>query len=100
MFGLFDKLFRSRRVSPGAVASIRDNAAKTYSLLTSAWPTNERHAVCRGPSGESVAIVENLGQALTLRDTLDLAGGARPSRRLLDAIYLEEFTPAARGDNN
>ena len=38
---------------------------------------------------DAIAIVKNLDQALTLQDTLNLANGDRPSRRLLDAIYCE-----------
>ena len=88
MFALFGKLFRSRR--PAASLAAQARAARgSYTVVALVWRTDERRGVYRGLSGDPMAIVENLDQALTLQDTLNLANGDPPSRRLLDAIYRE-----------
>jgi hypothetical protein len=89
MFAFFGKLFRSRRIAapPAAPAPA---ARGFYTMAAPVWRTDDRHGIYRGLSGDAIAVVENLDQALTLQDTLNLANGDRPSRRLLDAIYGED----------
>jgi hypothetical protein len=96
MFAFFGKLFRSRRPAapPAAPARARHGL---YTLVAPVWRTDEQRGVYRGLSGDAIAIVQNDDQALTLSDTLNLANGDPPSRRLLDAIYGEKAeTVAAR----
>ncbi|HEY1505294.1 MAG TPA: hypothetical protein VGF92_13395 [Stellaceae bacterium] len=88
MLAFFGKLFRSRR--PAAPPATRARAARAfYTVAAPVWRTDERRGVYRGLSGDAIAIVRNSDQALTLQDTLNLANGDLPSRRLLDAIYCE-----------
>ena len=44
---------------------------------------------CARITSRAIATLDNLDQAITLQDTLNLANGEKPSRRLLDAIYIE-----------
>jgi hypothetical protein len=98
-FAFLARLFRSRDVAQAtattAASPVPSGTSGAYSVTAPRRKADDRCAVSRDP----IAVVKNLDQALTLRDTLDLANGARPSRRLLDAIYLEEFTPTTRGDS-
>ena len=87
MFAFFGRLFRSRR--PRAFPPAPPLARGFYTVVAPVWRTDEQRGVYRGLSGDAIAIVQNLDQALTLQDTLNLANGDRPSRRLLDAIYRE-----------
>ena len=88
MFAFFGKLFRSRRAAAPAPKPVTA-ARGFYTVVAPVWRTDEQRGVYRGISGDAIAIVHNLDQALTLQDTLNLANGDRPSRRLLDAIYCE-----------
>ncbi|HXE28063.1 MAG TPA: hypothetical protein VN656_06085 [Stellaceae bacterium] len=88
MFAFFGKLFRLRRPAPPSVTPV-PAARGFYSVVAPVWRTDDRHGIYRGLSGDAIAVVKNLDQALTLQDTLNLANGDRPSRRLLDAIYRE-----------
>jgi hypothetical protein len=103
-FAFLARLFRSRDVARSTVTAaaspIPSSTPGAYSVTAPIWKADDRCVVSRGSSRDPIAVVKNLDQALTLRDTLDLANGAQPSRRLLDAIYLEEFTPATRDDSN
>ena len=93
MLAFFGKLFRSRR--PAAPSPQPLPAARGfYTVVAPIWRTDERRGIYRGLSGDAIAIVDNLDQALTLQDTLNLANGDRPSRRLLDAIYREDSETA------
>ena len=85
----FGKFFRLRRRAPLPVAPARA-ASGSYTVTAPVWRTDERPGVYRGLSGDAIAIVQNEDQALTLKDTLNLANGDPPSRRLLDAIYRED----------
>ncbi len=88
MLAFFGKFFRSRR--PAAPSPAPASAARGfYTVVAPVWRTDERQGIYRGLSGDAIAIVQNLDQALTLQDTLNLANGDLPSRRLLDAIYHE-----------
>ena len=94
MLAIFGKLFfRSRRAAPAAPASAAP-VRGFYTVTAPVWRTDERRGVYRGISGDAIAIVDNLDQAITLQDTLNLANGEKPSRRLLDAIYLENSLAA------
>jgi hypothetical protein len=86
ILALFGKLFRSRRL---AAPTPVQPAGGFYTVVAPVWRTDDRQGIYRGISGDAIAIVKNLDQALTLQDTLNLANGDRPSRRLLDAIYQE-----------
>lgn len=101
MFALFEKLFGSRRnAAPSAApaaSSSQSRSSDIYSIVPPVWRVDTQQAVFRGLSGQAVGVVKNLDQALTLRDTLNLANGDRPSRRLLDAIYLEETALESNG---
>ncbi len=91
MLALFGKLFRSRR----ATAPVPVPAARGfYTVVAPVWRTDSRRGIYRGISGDAIAVVQNLDQALTLQDTLNLANGEKPSRRLLDAIHLEHSLAA------
>ena len=93
MFALFGKLFRSRR--PAAPHPDAGSAgARLLHDRRAGRRTDDRQGIYRGLSGDAIAIVKNLDQALTLQDTLNLANGHRPSRRLLDAIYHENSETA------
>jgi hypothetical protein len=94
MFAFFGKLFRSRRAAVPAVPTPAPTARGFYTVVAPVWRTDDRQGIYRGLSGDAIAIVKNLDQALTLRDTLNLANGDRPSRRLLDAIYRENSETA------
>lgn len=85
MFAFFGKLFRLRRTAAPAMPV--PAACGFYTVVAPVWRTDEQRGVYRGLSGDAIAIVWTLDQALTLQDTLNLANGDRPSRRLLDAIY-------------
>ena len=89
MFACFGKLFRRRRKAAPAFVAAPVPALSLYTVAAPAWCNGERRAIDRGISGDAIAIVANPDQAVTLCDTLNLANGDRPSRRLLDAIYLE-----------
>jgi hypothetical protein len=89
MFAFFGKLFRSRRAAVPAIPKPALTARGFYTVVAPVWRTDDRQGIYRGLSGDAIAIVKNLDQALTLQDTLNLANGDRPSRRLLDAIYRE-----------
>jgi hypothetical protein len=88
MFAFFGKFFRSCRAAAPSAMPV-PAARRFYTVVAPVWRTDERRGVYRGLSGDAIAIVQNLDQALTLQDTLNLANGDRPSRRLLDAIYRE-----------
>ena len=94
MLAIFGKLFfRSRRAAPAAPAPAAP-VRGFYTATAPVWQTNERRGVYRGISGDAIATLDNLDQAITLQDTLNLANGEKPSRRLLDAIYIENsLTP-------
>lgn len=96
MFVLFEKLFRYRRAAAPSAALAGSTSPGSrhglYSIVPPVWRVDGPQAVFRGLSGQAIGVVKNLDQALTLRDTLNLANGEHPSRRLLDAIYLEEAT--------
>ncbi|HEY3919974.1 MAG TPA: hypothetical protein VGL83_19435 [Stellaceae bacterium] len=64
-----------------------------YSVVAPGWRDSNHPAVFRGLNGSVVGLVKTFDQALTLRDTLNLACGDRPSRRLLDALYREDAVP-------
>jgi hypothetical protein len=102
MFALLEKLFRSRR-APSAIAPAQTTPSadkpSLYSVVAPVWRVDDHRGVYRGLSGDAIATVKNHDQALTLRDTLNLASGGRPSRRLLDAIYVEETTPLESENN-
>ena len=55
------------------------------------WRTDEQRGIYRGLSGDAIAIVQNLDQALTLQDTLNLANGdasePAPARRHLSRKF-------------
>jgi hypothetical protein len=89
MFAFFGKLFRSRRAAVPAAPTPAPTARGFYTVVAPVWRTDDRQGIYRGLSGDAIAIVQNLDQALTLQDTLNLANGDRPSRRLLDALYRE-----------
>jgi hypothetical protein len=89
MLAFFGKLFRSRRAATPTVPTLAPVARGFYTVVAPVWRTDDRQGIYRGISGDAIAIVKNLDQALTLQDTLNLANGDRPSRRLLDAIYRE-----------
>ncbi len=89
MFAFFGKLFRSRRAAAPVLPTPAPAARGFYTIVAPVWRTDDRQGIYRGLSGDAIAIVKNLDQALTLQDTLNLANGDRPSRRLLDAIYRE-----------
>jgi hypothetical protein len=93
MFALFGKLFRSRRPAAPRPAPVHP-ARGVYTIVAPVWRSDDRQGIYRGLSGDAIAIVKNLDQALTLQDTLNLANGDRPSRRLLDAIYHENSQTA------
>lgn len=89
MFAIFEKLFRTR--APAPVATLPPQPpSNLYSIDTPVWQRDARHGIYRGISGDAVAVVTNRSQAETLRDVLNLANGGKPSRRLLDAVYLED----------
>ena len=89
MLAFFGKLFRSRR--PAAPSPLPTRVARGfYTVVAPVWRTGEQRGVYGGLSGDAIAIVKNPDQALTLQDTLNLANGDAPSRRLLDAIYRED----------
>jgi hypothetical protein len=102
MFTLFERLFHSRHPAAKTASHVakpaQANAAGPYLVVAPVWRIDDRRAVYRGLSGDAIAIVKNRDQALTLQDTLNLASGGRPSRRLLDAIYLEEPIAAETGN--
>jgi hypothetical protein len=94
MLAFFGKLFRSRR--PAAPSPLPARTARGfYTVVAPVWRTDEQRGIYRGLSGDAIAIVQNLDQALTLQDTLNLANGDPPSRRLLDAIYREDAETVA-----
>ena len=93
MLAFFGKLFRSRRAAALAVAPVRVTRG-IYTVVAPVWRTDERRGVYRGLGSDAIAIVQNDDQALTLQDTLNLANGDPPSRRLLDAIYRENSEAA------
>lgn len=95
MFALFGKLFRSRRRPAAASPAPAPAARGFYTVVAPVWRTDDRQGIYRGLSGDAIAVVKNLDQALTLQDTLNLANGDRPSRRLLDAIYREDSETVA-----
>jgi hypothetical protein len=90
MLAFFGKLFRSRRLAASPATPARA-ARGFYTVVAPVWRTDEQRGIYRGLSGDAIAIVQNLDQALTLQDTLNLANGDPPSRRLLDAIYREDW---------
>jgi hypothetical protein len=96
MFALFGKLFRSRRIAAQAIPTPAPAARGFYSVVAPVWRTDDHQGIYRGISGDAIAVVKNLDQALTLQDVLNLANGDRPSRRLLDAIYRENSETVAR----
>lgn len=100
MFAWFEKLFRSRRNVAAATATSPSPLSSVYSIVPPVWRVDAQQAVFRGLSGKPVGAVGNLQQALTLRDTLNLANGDRPTRRLLDAIYLEETALESNGQSH
>jgi hypothetical protein len=93
MFALFGRLFRFRRAAAPIIPTPAPAARGFYTVIAPIWRTDERQGIYRGISGDAIAVVKNLDQALTLQDTLNLANGDRPSRRLLDAIYCETSDP-------
>ena len=94
MFAFFGKFFRSRRRA--ASRAVQPRAARgSYTVVAPVWRTDEQRGVYRGLSGDAIAIVQNDDQALTLKDTLNLANGDPPSRRLLDAVYCESSETVA-----
>lgn len=96
MFAIFEKLFRLNTASPAAETEAAANdKLGLYSTVPPVWRVDGGTGVYRGLGGDPIALVENLDQAQTLCDTLNLAEGRKPSRRLLDAIYLEEATTPA-----
>ncbi|HWE71926.1 MAG TPA: hypothetical protein VG328_02100 [Stellaceae bacterium] len=96
MFALFGKLFRFRRAAAPAIPAPIPARDGFYTVVAPVWRTDDRQGIYRGISGDAIAVVKNLDQALTLQDTLNLANGDRPSRRLLDAIYRENSEIVAR----
>jgi hypothetical protein len=95
MFALFGKLFRFRRAAATAVPIPAPGGRGFYTVVAPVWRTADRHGIYRGIGGDAIAIVKNRDQALTLQDTLNLANGDRPTRRLLDALYREDWETAA-----
>lgn len=89
MFAIFERLFRSRPATRAATIAAQPKS-DLYSIDAPVWRLDARHGIYRGISGDPIAVVKSLAQAETLRDTLNLASGGKPSRRLLDAIYLED----------
>lgn len=105
MFGPFGRYVVSLfcRAVPGSVRGTHGNHAQAVILPPSEVPEKPvPSGYCvtaamswRGTvfmirdrrSGRIVGCVPSLAQALTLRDTLELAGGALPSRRFLDAVH-------------
>jgi hypothetical protein len=94
MFALFGKLFRFRRAAAIPVTTPAPATRGFYTVVAPVWRTDDRQGIYRGISGDAIAVVKNLDQALTLQDVLNLANGDRPSRRLLDAIYRENSETA------
>jgi hypothetical protein len=88
MLAFFGKLFSWRRPAPLPAAPARA-ARGVYTVVAPVWRSDEPRGIFRGLSGDAIATVQSLDQALTLQDTLNLANGDPPSRRLLDAIYGE-----------
>ena len=96
MLAFLGKFFHSRR--PAAPLAPPPRVPRGfYTVVAPVWRTDERRGIYRGLSGDAIAIVASLDQALTLQDTLNLANGDPPSRRLLDAIYCENSEIAASG---
>jgi hypothetical protein len=96
MFALFGKFFRFRRAAAVLVPTPATATPGFYTVVAPVWRTDDRQGIYRGISGDAIAVVKNLDQALTLQDLLNLANGDRPSRRLLDAIYSENSETVAR----
>jgi len=94
MFAFFGKLFRSRRRAASRAPQPRA-AHGSYTVVAPVWRTDDCQGIYRGLSGDAIAVVKNLDQALTLQDTLNLANGDPPSRRLLDAVYCESSETVA-----
>lgn len=97
MFAWFEKLFRLPPDPPSPEPGVPPQIGLkgVYSVLAPGWRHSNHPAVFRGLNGNIVALVKTFDQAITLRDTLNLACGDRPTRRLLDAIYREETVPFA-----
>jgi hypothetical protein len=97
MFAIFEKLFRSNNTVPAAAtaAGMRDEQ-RLYSVAAPVWRIDDHRGIYRGLGGNAIATVQNPAQARTLCDTLNLANGGKPSRHLLDAIYLEEAALAEK----
>lgn len=100
MFAWFEKFFRlPPDPSPSeSAAPLQIGLNGVYSVVAPGWRHSNHPAVFRGLNGNIVALVETFDQAITLRDTLNLACGDRPTRRLLDAIYREETVAPLASD--
>ena len=96
MFALFGRFFRSRRIAARAIPAPAPATSGFYTVVAPGWRKDDRQGIYRGISGDAIAVVKNLEQALTLQDVLNLANGEKPSRRLLDAIYCENSETVAR----
>ena len=105
MFGSFRRYVGSLfcRAVPGSVRGTDKNHAQVAILPPSEAPEKSVPSAYRIAAAMSwrgtvfiirdrrndriVGCVPSLAQALTLRDALELAGGALPSRRFLDAVH-------------
>ena len=97
MFAIFEKLFRSNiSTSATKAANATREKPSLYSVAAPVWRVDDHCGIYRGLGGNAIATVQNPAQAQTLCDTLNLANGGTPSRRLLDAIYLEEAALAEK----
>jgi hypothetical protein len=94
MFAIFEKLFRSNKAAPTGRTTATREKPSLYSVAAPVWRADDHCGVYRGLGGNTIATAQNPAQAQTLCDTLNLANGGKPSRRLLDAIYREEVALA------
>ncbi len=58
-----------------------------YFVTTPSWLGNPAYTVFCAATGRAIASFDTEEQAMILRDTLNLACGCPPSRRLLDAVH-------------
>ena len=82
---------RQDRPSPRPVAIVIPPAAATprarYFIATARRLGEARAAVYHGASGRIAAVVDSAEKAATLCDTLNLACGVPPSRKLLGVLH-------------
>ena len=69
------------------IPSLPATPPASYFVATSCRLSETRFAVYHGGTGRIAAVVENFEKAATLCDTLNLACGVPPSRRLLGVLH-------------